>query len=356
MDAKTETTGQPDIAGFAAAFLQQETGAAAVEVLGCKRLGGGAIQENLLIDVAIRGGDWDGQHELVLRTDSPSGLAVSLGRAEEFAVLKVAFAAGVTVPEPLWLYRDSGAPGGLGKDFYLMRKAEGSAAARPLVRGELSAEARDALLAELGAELARLHVVRPPVAGLDFLPLPDGTPALSRVKEYRRLIDAIGRPQPTLEWALRWLELNAPARTEVTLTHGDFRTGNYMVADGHLSAVLDWEFAGWSDPLEDIGWLCARCWRFGAWEHEVGGIGGTAALARGYAAVAGQPFDLDLLPYWKVMGTMRWAVIALMQAERHLSGEQPSLELALTGRMLPEIELDLIQEIQTIEEERARHA
>jgi len=39
-----------------------------------------------------------------------------------------------------------------------------------------------------------------------------------------------------------------------------------------------------------------------------------------------------------------------------LSGEQPSLELALTGRMLPEIELDLIQEIQTIEKERARHA
>ena len=33
-----------------------------------------------------------------------------------------------------------------------------------------------------------------------------------------------------------------------------------------------------------------------------------------------------------------------------------SLELALTGRMLPEIELDLIQEIQTIEKERARHA
>ena len=57
-----------------------------------------------------------------------------------------------------------------------------------------------------------------------------------------------------------------------------------------------------------------------------------------------------------LMGIMRWAVIALMQAERHLSGEQPSLELALTGRMLPEIELDLIQEIQTIEKERARHA
>ena len=33
-----------------------------------------------------------------------------------------------------------------------------------------------------------------------------------------------------------------------------------------------------------------------------------------------------------------------------------ALELALTGRMLPEIELDLVQEINAIEEERARHA
>ena len=186
--------------------------------------------------------------------------------------------------------------------------------------------------------------------------LPAGTPAQSRVAEYRRLIDAIGRPQPTLEWALRWLELNAPSGGETTLTHGDFRTGNYMVEDKQLSGILDWEFAGWSDPMDDLGWLCARCWRFGAWEHEAGGIGSAEAVARGYAAVSGKAPDLSALPYWKVMGTMRWAVIALMQAERHLSGEQPSLELALTGRMLPEIELDLVQEINAIEEERARHA
>lgn len=353
MNATTETGDKPDIARFAADFLQRQTGARAVHIHACSRLGGGAIQENLALELSIEGGEWEGRHDLVLRTDSPSSLAVSLGRAEEFAVLKVAFAAGVTVPEPLWLHRDAGE---LGKDFYLMRRAGGSAAARPLVRGELDGEALDALAGQLGGELARLHQVRPPVASLDFLPLPEASPALARIAEYRRRIDDIGRPQPTLEWALRWLELNAPATPAVTLTHGDFRTGNYMVDGGRLSAVLDWEFAGWSDPMEDLGWLCARCWRFGAWEREVGGIAGTAALARGYEAVSGQPLDLASLPYWKVMGTLRWAVIALMQAERHLSGGQPSLELALTGRMLPEIELDLIQEINAIDKEHARHA
>ncbi|HEX2519494.1 MAG TPA: hypothetical protein VHK04_08145, partial [Castellaniella sp.] len=44
-------------------------------------------------------------------------------------------------------------------------------------------------------------------------------------------------------------------------------------------------------------------------------------------------------------GLVRWSVIALQQAQRNLSGEEPSLELALTGRMLPEMEFDLLEQI-----------
>ncbi|MNF12535.1 hypothetical protein D3C80_2140590 [compost metagenome] len=43
------------------------------------------------------------------------------------------------------------------------------------------------------------------------------------------------------------------------------------------------------------------------------------------------------------MATLRWAVIALQQTQRHLSGEEPSLELALTGRLLPELELEILR-------------
>ena len=60
--------------------------------------------------------------------------------------------------------------------------------------------------------------------------------------------------------------------TEIVLCHGDYRTGNYLVDEGELSGILDWEFAVWSDPLEDLGWFCARYWRFDAWHREAGGI------------------------------------------------------------------------------------
>jgi hypothetical protein len=42
------------------------------------------------------------------------------------------------------------------------------------------------------------------------------------------------------------------------------------------------------------------------------------------------------------MAHIRWAVIALQQAHRHISGGEASLELALTGRLLPELELATI--------------
>jgi aminoglycoside phosphotransferase (APT) family kinase protein len=114
--------------------------------------------------------------------------------------------------------------------------------------------------------------------------------------------------------------------------------------------VLDWEFAGFGDPLEDLGWMLAKYWRFGAYELEAGGIGSREAFLAGYEAESGQPVDRAAVPYWEVMATVRWAVIALMQAARHYQGHESSLELALTAHVLPVLELDLLTRVREIEE------
>lgn len=329
-----------------AQFIAHTAGADSVSITGLKRLAGGAIQENYTLDVEITGGNLSGRQALVLRTDSPSRVSTSRSRTQEFAVLQVAFAAGLKVPEPLWLCQDTAV---IGKDFYIMRRAAGSASARDLVRGSLSDEARDVLVEHLGEELARLHTIRPPVEALAFLPIPNQTPALARIAQYRGYLDALPDPQPVLECALRWLEQHAPPSGALALCHCDYRTGNFMIDGIELTGILDWEFASWSDPLEDLGWFCARCWRFGAWEREAGGIGSRAALYRGYEKESGQSVDAAAVSYWEVMAAVRWAIIALQQAERHLSGEQGSLELALTGRMVPEMELDMLMQIDRIE-------
>jgi aminoglycoside phosphotransferase (APT) family kinase protein len=234
----------------------------------------------------------------------------------------------------------------LGRPFYVMRRVPGRAAGHRLVRDAgLDGER---LAQRLGRELARLHRLRAPFPGLDFLEQPDIAPALYRVSTYRIWLDAIARPRPALEWALRWLERNAPTDEELVLCHGDFRTGNYLVHEGELTAILDWEFAAWSHPDEDLGWFCARCWRFGRDEREAGGIGSREAFYRGYEEESGIRVDRERVLYFEVMAAVRWAVLALQQGERHLSGEQRSLELALTSRMVPEMELDALEQVEQI--------
>jgi aminoglycoside phosphotransferase (APT) family kinase protein len=323
-----------------ARWLAGQAGADRVEPTAFAKLSGGAIQENWAVEAVFEGGPFAGRHRLVVRTDSPSGVAVSHGRAQEYALFRAAFAAGVTVPEPLWLCDDDGV---IGKPFFVMRRIDGVAAGHRLVRDDALVPDRPALAEQLGRELARIHGIRPPRPDLDFLPMPDGPPALAAIRDYRGWLDRQGTPQPGLEWGLRWLERNAPPPGAVVLCHNDYRTGNYMVADGRVSGVLDWEFAAWGDAMADIGWFCAPCWRFGARTAEAGGIGRRADFLRGYEAESGAAVDPAAIPYWSVMATVRWAVIALQQAVRHVGGGETNLELALTAHIVPELELDILE-------------
>ncbi|WP_162912945.1 phosphotransferase family protein [Rhodospirillaceae bacterium SYSU D60014] len=331
-----------------ARLIISASGATTARVLNMTPLRGGAIQENWAVDVELSGlpsySSLGSRETLVLRTDAPSRVAVSHGRAEEFRLLRLARDAGVTVPEPLWLCTDKAI---LGRDFYMMRRVPGVAAGHRIVREPGLGGSRDRLAERLGRELARIHSITPESANAPkFLALPRLSPAFDHVARYRRYLDEQDASYPVLEWGLRWLELNAPPAGEIVLVHQDFRTGNYLVDETGLTAILDWEFCAWGDPMADIGWFCAKCWRFGAIDKEAGGIAPRAPFYRGYEAASGRRIDPVAVHYWEVMAHVRWAVIALQQAERHIAGGEPSLELALTGRILPELELEILDLIE----------
>ncbi len=306
-----------------------------VTITALELLPGGAIQENWLLDISIDGGKWSGAHKLVLRKDSRSKVATSHSRAHEFALLKLARQANVTVPFPCLLTTDEAI---FGTPFFLMHRVSGTAAGRMLVKRPLNRN----LACQLGTQLARIHSIRWDKA-LSFLPTVEEAPALIAVATYRRYLDKLDQSRPSLEWGLKWLELNAPDKGDIVLCHRDFRTGNYMVnKDGDLTGILDWEFAGWGEPEEDIGWFCAKCWRFGANDRDAGGIADRGSFYEAYERESGRKIDISRVDYWEIMAHVRWAVIACQQAARHVSGEQLSLELALTQHLVPELELEIL--------------
>ncbi|GGT71082.1 phosphotransferase family protein [Actinomadura citrea] len=296
-----------------AASLADRLGA---RVTGLRRLSGGASRETWSFDA-------DGR-PLVLRRDPPGSLdPTAMGR--EAGLLASAAAAGVPVPG-LADHGDDldGAP------YMIMERLSGETIPRRLLRDERFAGVRPGLARELGGILARLHTMSP-VPGLP------GDDALAALTEHYAAFEA----RPAVELALRWLDGHRPAPGARTVVHGDFRNGNLMISPGGVTGVLDWELTHLGDPAEDLGWLCVKAWRFGS-PHPVGGFGTREDLLAGYAAAGGTPPTLEELHWWEVYGTLRWTILCRHQAERFLSGSDPSIEYAVLGRKVCEQEHDLL--------------
>jgi aminoglycoside phosphotransferase (APT) family kinase protein len=187
-----------------AGFLARASGARNVRVGEPELLAGGAIQQNWSFKAEFVGGAFAGEHSLVLRTDAATGVASSLGRIEEFTVQQAAFAAGVTVAEPLWACAD---PEMIGRPFFVMRRAPGTAQGRQITTDPALEPHLPALAARLGGELARLQTIRPPRPDLAFLPHID---AERHIAGFRAYLDRHPNPRLVLEWAIAWLETHIP--------------------------------------------------------------------------------------------------------------------------------------------------
>ena len=50
---------------------------------------------------------------------------------------------------------------------------------------------------------------------------------------------------------------------------------------------------------------------------------------------------LDELDYWELAGNVAWAIGCLTQMQRHLTGLDRSIELAILGRLGAEVEYEI---------------
>jgi aminoglycoside phosphotransferase (APT) family kinase protein len=338
------TVHTPDESENVAAVLARAAGrhfGGPATIQNLRRESGGASRQTWSFDAVVGGTP----HALILRRDPPTlgaprtkaevDRSVSISRATEFRVLHAAFQAGVRAPEVLFeLTPDDG----LGEAF-VMRRIGGIAIARKLLRDAPYDGARKKIAGQLGEILARLHAVP-----LDGLPPLVRREAADHIAGQRRALDLLDRPQPVFELALAWLDRRKPAPTaRPVLVHGDYRTGNYLADESGVTAILDWEGAHLGDPIEDLGWLCVKSWRFGAIDRPAGGFGSREELWAAYASAGGIEVDPARAHWWEVFGTVRWGIICHNQAWRHLSGAIKSMELASIGRRAVETEIDLLQ-------------
>jgi aminoglycoside phosphotransferase (APT) family kinase protein len=300
---------------------------------------GGACQENFKVELELEGKPL----KLALRSDAAKSLPMSIKRRDEMKVIEAAVKAGVRTPAPRWLspslLRD-------GADAYFLDWAPGEAIGRRIVREKDLEIARSRLPAELAQSLAHLHSVKP--ADAPDLPLgnPPARPAIAALDHLREMLDKLPVPFPAVELGVKWLEERAPAKEDVVLVHGDFRTGNFLVTPNGLAAILDWEFAHWGSAYEDLSWVSVRDWRFGRLEKPIGGFAKREHFYNAYHSAGRATVDEAQVLWWEICGNLRWAVGSAYQGERYLSGEERDLELIAIARRAVEMEWEALRLIR----------
>ena len=297
---------------------------AGVEIDNLRALTGGASRTTWAFD-AVSGNE---RRSLILRIGPPDD--VHAGMELEARSQVAAAAAGAPVPRIL-VADDS--PAALGNPFLICDEIEGETIVRRIQR-QLDGAGRERLLVQCARALAAIHRADA------------NDPALThedQLVEWRERLDAMGDTTATFEWGFRWLAARAPQPAPPVLVHGDFRMGNLIVDGSNLAAVLDWELVHVGQAYEDLAWFCIRAWRFGAPASlGAGGLGSIESFLLAYEEASGTTVDRVAFHWWLVLATLRWGVICRHQAERHLSGQVRSVELAAIGRRVCETEWDLL--------------
>jgi aminoglycoside phosphotransferase (APT) family kinase protein len=116
--------------------------------------------------------------------------------------------------------------------------------------------------------------------------------------------------------------------------------------DGFGDTTATFVHAG--EIYEDLAWFCIRAWRFGAPpSRAAGGLGNIDRFLSFYERASGTTVDRVGMRWWLVRATLSWGIICRYQAERHLSGQTRSVELAAIGRRVCETEWDLLDLLET---------
>ncbi|MBF6600795.1 MAG: phosphotransferase family protein [Dehalococcoidia bacterium] len=310
-----------------------------IAVSSLARIPGGASRETWTFDARWSADGREVERAFILRRDPPASLLES-NNDLEFELYTALAESGIPVPHVHWIERDGSA---LERPFYIMERLAGASDARTLVASPEWAGVRPTIIRQKAAILAQIHAFDiAPLRSLDRPPAPEAA-ALHEVERWQGTMRADTlEPQPVLEMALSWLKRHLPPPPQrLALVHADYRTGNFLYDTSGITGVLDWEMAHAGDPVEDLGWVCIKSWRW-AGDERVGGLCSRDEFIRLYEDAGGVKVDRDALKFWEVLGNLKLAVIFISGTQSIVAGKTPDLLLAVTAFVNPGIEAEIM--------------
>ena len=272
-----------------------------------------------------------------LRKDPGAGLLRELSSLrEQFDVIQALEATRAPTPKAYWYEEDTSLLGG---PFFVMEKVEGEVP-NPWSRAgkQLYAEAakRGKLPKSFVEALASLHNLDWRAAGLDFIgePGPGKAFALREIAKWESLIhQSMRKPEPVLMELLMWLKANAPETPRLAFVHGAYRTGNLIVKDDAIAAVIDWELQVIGDPMYDVAYVLSDLNREGS--SLLSCVVEREFFLDYYRQLTGIEIDLEVCRYYEILYMMRSTAFWLSASGLFAEGRNKDLRLARTTYSVP---------------------
>ena len=272
-----------------------------------------------------------------LRKDPGVGLLRELSSLEEqFRVLKALEQTLVTAPRAYWYEPDASILGG---PFLVMEKIAGEVPnpwSKAGKRAYAEAAARGTLPRSFVEALATLHNLDWRAAGLDFLgvPAPGRDFALREIAKWEGLArESSAQPQPVLAEIIAWLKTNAPEAQRLAFVHGAYRTGNLILHEDRVAAILDWELEVIGDPMYDVAYVLSDLNREGT--PLLSYVVDREFFISEYERLTGLTIDVEACRYYDVLYMMRTAVFWISASGLFAEGRSKDLRLARTTYSLP---------------------
>lgn len=314
-----------------------------IAVSDLQRIPGGASRETWSFDARWREGGVEQRRGFILRRD-PDASLLETERDLEFRVMEAVGKQGIPVPRMYWLEQDAS---WLDRPFFVMERIDGcETSPQKIVMDPRFYQVRSQIAQDFVDILARIHHLDWRALGLEFLGVPPD-PSACGIMEIEKWEQVVAKdtlePQPVLRGAFRWMRRHLPPPAQkIVLVHADYRTGNFLCDyQGRIRGILDWEMVHLGDPMEDVAWACIRPWRW-AGDERIGGLVDRREYYRMYEEASGLKVDEEAVRFWEVLGNVKLAAIFITGARSFCDGRTRSIMMALLGRNIGRLELEII--------------
>lgn len=309
-----------DIVARLEALLRHEL-AGPFAVTDAKWLAGGASKLQIAFWL-----EWDKpgagrvRERMVLRMEPPES-AVETSRLREFEIMR-AMKGVLPVPDVFWVDADATFmqyPALICGFVNGVTKPSGVTSAVTGIGINFGPALREPIGRQVIRDMAIMHKWDWASAGLKSFDTPEpGIQAVEwNLNHWGRVWEEDSNEEvPLMTELLFWLKANMPPIDRISLTHNDFRSGNFLFdeATQEITAWLDWELAHLGDRHQELGFFAVE--NMGHMSEDgsqllAHGLLPIDAMLEAYERESGLPVDRRTVEYYRVFFCYRAAVIIL---------------------------------------------